>query len=190
MKATNYIVFFILLLCTISVKSFGQQLPPLNDTVEVMHVIGMAVENGIPVDGVSVKLFKANEELEYEEISSVPKHDHHFTFDLMGNAYYTIQVSKEGYATRSVGITTNVPETFVISEVNPKNSFELEVEIFKLKIGDDDEYVDFPIAMVKFNPKRGKFERDEAYTNKLKLKMGDIAEHAMTTSSDNPKKKK
>ena len=184
MKTTVFFASFVILLISYSLPSYGQ-FNALNDTIECMHILGLATENNLPIDGVTVKLFKESEELESEEISSVPKHDHHFTFDLLGNAYYTIEISKEGYVSRMIGISTAVPPDFVISEVNPKTTFEFDVELFKLKKGADDYYADFPIALVSYNPKKNKFERSEAYTSKLKLKMGDIAE----PSEGAPKKK-
>ncbi len=188
MRNINYFIPFVILLIFISLPSYGQYTASM-DTVECMHVVGLAIDNNIPVDGVTVKLFKGNEEMECEEVSSVAKHDHHFSFDLLGNQYYTVQISKEGYVPRSVGISTEVPKNFVISETNPKTVFEFEVDLFKLKKGADDYYTDFPIALVRYEPKKKKFERSESYTYKLKRNMGDIAEPSTVTSPNLPKKK-
>ena len=188
MKRNICFFSFVILSFVFNLSSFGQYVPSI-DTIECMHVVGLATDNGLPVDGVTVKLFKENEELECEEVSSVPKHDHRFSFDLLGNSYYTVQISKEGYVSRTVGISTFVPKNFEISDDNPKTIFEFEAELFKLKRGADDYYVDFPIALISYQPKKKKFESNEKYTLKLKKNLGDITEPPSVPDSKSPKKK-
>lgn len=184
MKKINSIFLFIILLFSTHFISYGQVVIPVNDTVECMRAVGVAMDNGVPVDGVSVTLYKLSEEVEWTEVTNAPKHDHHFSFDLMGNSYYTIQVSKPGYVTRIVGISTQMPPTVVIDEYNPKTIFEFEVDLFKVKDGTDDYYLDFPIALVNYNLATKKFEQDKNYTTKLKANIGNVA-----LPSDNSSKK-
>ena len=171
MKKTIHVPVLIifLLLCF---RFSSQAQIPLNDTIECMHAIGLATSDGAPLDGAVVTIFQGNEVIEWSEITSNPKHDHHFSYNLFGNSYYTIQVSKPGYVTRSIGINTKVPEDFVINDDNPKTKFAFEVEVFKMKPGADDEFLDFPIALVKLNETKRVFEFDTEYTKKLKLKIG------------------
>ncbi len=171
MGKVNFNSLLVILFICFHFPSFAQ-LPPLNDTVECMHAVGVATSEGASLDGAIVTIFQGNEVIEWTEITSNPKHDHHFSFDLLGNSYYTIQVSKEGYVTRSIGINTKVPDDYIINDDNPKTRFEFEVDVFKIKPGVEDEFMDFPIALVKFNPTNRLFEFDAEYTRKIKLKMG------------------
>ncbi len=162
-------IFLFCLFC--GVTSYAQPFP-LNDTVECMKAIGLATSAGAPLDSAVITIFKGNEVVEWSEITSNPKHDHHFSYNLLGNSYYTIQVSKTGYVTRSIGIDTRLPKDFVISYDNPKTSFEFEVDVFKTDPTKEDDLMDFPIALVKFNTTTQLFEFDSEYTKKLKKKLG------------------
>src|ERR1700746_84799 len=154
MKKTIPLLVIILLIFT---PAFAQKKEvKANDTTVCLQVIGLAVGKGVPIDGAIVKLYKENEELEWEEVARVVYHEPAFSFDLKGNSYYTIEVSKPGYVTRSVGISTALPDDFVVGDV--KFTFEFDVELFKVKQGADDYYLDFPVALIKFNEAAKKFE--------------------------------
>jgi hypothetical protein len=150
----------------------------LTDSI-CLQVIGLATEKNIPIDGAIVKLYKENEEMQWEEITSVVYHEHSFLFDLNKNSYYTVEVSKSGYVTRSVGISTTIPNDLVIGDV--KFTFEFEVELFKEKKGMDDYYLDFPVALIKFNNAIGKFEYDSKYTKHIKAKISESTGQTSTS---------
>ena len=170
MKKITFNITLLFVFILISLSSYAQL--PLNDTVECVHAIGVATENGVPLDGATITIFQGNEVIEWSEITSDPKHDHHFNINLLGNNYYTIQVSKPGYVTRSIGINTKMPEDVVINEDNPKTKITFEVDIFKIKKTADDELLDYPIALINYNEAKRKFEFDTEYTKKIKEKMG------------------
>ncbi len=165
---------FLLIIALISIYSkVSAQYYPLNDTIECMQAIGLATENGVPLDGAIITIYQGNEIIEWDEITNNPKHDHHFNINLLGNNYYTIQVSKPGYVTRSIGINTKVPDDLVISYDNPKTKMQFEVEVFKTKKTNDDDLLDYPIALIKYNNEKRKFEFDTEYTRKIKAKLGN-----------------
>jgi hypothetical protein len=170
LKKATFNITLLFVFISISFSSYAQL--PLNDTVECVHAIGVATENGVPLDGAIITIYQGNEVIEWSEITSDPKHDHHFNINLLGNNYYTIQVSKPGYVTRSVGINTKMPEDVVINEDNPKTKIEFEVDIFKIKKTANDELLDYPIALINYNEVKRKFEFDTEYTKKIKEKMG------------------
>ncbi len=142
-----------------------------DDTTICLKIIGLAVEKTIPIDGVIVKLYKENEEMQWEEITNVVYHEHAFSFDLAKNCYYTVEISKLGYVTRSVGISTKMPDAIIIGDV--KFTFEFEVELFKEKKNTDDYYLDFPVALIKFNETTSVFEYDTKYTKHIKSKINE-----------------
>ena len=154
-----------------------------NDSTVCLQLIGLATERSIPIDGVIVKLYKENEEMLWEEITSVVYHEHSFSFDLNRNCYYTVEISKPGYVTRSVGISTKLPDDIKTNDV--KFTFEFEVELFKEKKDVDDYYLDFPVALINFNELTQVFEYDTKYTKHIKSKINETTK----TSSSNVKSK-
>lgn len=141
----------------------------INDTALTLHVVGVAIENSLPIDGAVVKLYKENEELEWDEVTSIAYHNHDFSFDLYANSYYTIEVSKPGYVSRSIVVLTTLPDE--ILKDDEKFDFQFVVELFKEKKGVDDFYLDFPVALIKYNKKADQFEMNLKYTNHIKDKI-------------------
>jgi hypothetical protein len=133
-----------------------------------LEVIGIAVdETNKPIDGAEIKLYKENEELEWIEITSVIYHEHSFVFNLEANQYYTIEISKNGFVSRSVAISTNLPAGVSYS---PMFHYEFEVSLFKKKDAND-YYLDFPVALISYNSKKDVFLNNDIYTNHIKTKI-------------------
>ncbi len=146
--------------------------PIKNDSIksnECLAVIGIAVdEKNEPIDGVQIRLYKENEELEWAEVTNVAYHDHNFQFILDANQYYTIEVSKPGYLKRFVAISTVLPNNI---EITPIFTFEFDVVLLKEKKIVDDYYLDFPVALISYNKKSEVFENNNNYTNHIKTKI-------------------
>lgn len=155
-----------------------------DDTTVCLQIIGIAIEKDIPIDGVVVKLYKENEELHWEEITSVVYHEHSFSFNLNRNTYYTVEVSKNGYVTRSIGISTTLPDNVIIGDV--KFTFEFELELFKEKKHVNDYYLDFPVALIKYSETNQVFEYDTKYTKHIKSKINETT-GMISPSSTKPK---
>lgn len=134
-----------------------------------LEVLGIALdEKDQPINGVEVKLYKENDEMEWTEITSVYHHEHSFLFKLEANQYYTIEVSKQGFVTRTVGISTNIPSNVSLKQLF---RYEFEVSLFKEKKGMDDFYMDFPVALISYDTKNDVFENNYAYTKHIKGKI-------------------
>jgi hypothetical protein len=143
-----------------------------------LEVVGVAIsESNEPIDGVEVKLLKENDEMEWVEVTNVAYHDHDFTFALEADSYYTIEVSKKGYVTRSVGISTKLPAGTDYTETF---KYGFEVILFQKKEGMNDFYLDFPVALVSYNPKTEVFENNESYTRNIKTKIKESEPKAMS----------
>ncbi|MDF2436013.1 MAG: hypothetical protein K0Q95_389 [Bacteroidota bacterium] len=136
-----------------------------------LEIFGIAMENGKPVDGVSVKLYKENEELEWTEVTSVTYHEHSFNFRLEADSYYTIEISKPGYVVRSVGVSTKIP-AYVALET--KFRYEFEVELFRTQKELDEYYVDFPVALIRYDETRDVFMNSSFYTKHIKTMMNQF----------------
>ncbi|MBN8697641.1 MAG: hypothetical protein J0L87_14005 [Bacteroidetes bacterium] len=150
-----------------------------NDSTVCLEIIGIAVHKAEPLDGVTIKLYKENEELVWEQITSIPYHDHSFSFSLLRNSHYSIEVSKEGYISRLVSIDTRLPDDIQVNTGN-RFVFEFEVDLVKEIKMKDDFYIDFPIAIISYNMITGVFENHDDYTKHIKEKMimgikGDVS---------------
>jgi hypothetical protein len=131
-----------------------------------LEILGIAMDSGNkPIDGVEVRLFRENNELEWTEITSVVYHEHSFIFKLEANEYYTIEISKPGFVTRSVGISTRIPDNISLKQLF---RYEFEVELFREKKVSDDYYLDFPVALISYDSKRDVFDNNSAYTKHIK----------------------
>ncbi|MEO6902861.1 MAG: hypothetical protein ABI315_06865 [Bacteroidia bacterium] len=148
-----------------------------NDTV-CLEITGIVEHEGMLIDGVKIKLYKENEEMEMTEITSTPYHDHTFKFKLLKNAYYAIEVSKEGYIARMISISTQLPANV---NVKPIFKYEFHLEMFKNKDGLDDYYLDFPVALIDYDANKDLFMSHEKYTRFIK---GKINESVKKSSKD------
>lgn len=134
-----------------------------------LKIIGLAVENQLPLDGVTVKLFRGGEEISWEEITSVPHHEHSFAFDLECDSEYSIEVSKQGYLSRLISVSTAIPKEGKGKEY----LFEFQVELVKKKQQPETYYSDFPIAIISYNKSTKVFQDHARYTKRIKDKMED-----------------
>jgi hypothetical protein len=147
-----------------------------------LEVLGIAMDsNNKPIDGVEVKLYKENDEQEWTEITSVMYHEHSFIFKLEANEYYTIEVSKAGFVTRSVGISTAIPDDVSLKELF---RYEFEVQLFNEKKKDvNDYYLDFPVALISYDAKKDIFENNDTYTQHIKTMIKQTDEASTKVSA-------
>ncbi|MGZ4035405.1 MAG: hypothetical protein ACXVPU_03780 [Bacteroidia bacterium] len=143
---------------------------------DCLQIIGIALdEKNEAINGAEVKLYKENEEMEWEEVTNVTYHDHNFSFRLEPNQYYTVEISKKGFISRSVAISTAIPKNIDLSIMF---QFEFEVTLDKENLQMDDYYLDFPVALISYNSKTGVFENNNIYTRHIKSKIKEAQEQA------------
>lgn len=151
------------------------------DTTTCLKVMGMAIEENKPIDGIQITLYKENEALEWDEITSIKNHEHRFVFQLQKNSYYTIEVSKDGYVKRLVGISTILPDD--VSLNGKKYVFDFEVSMFKEKEVVNDYYLDFPVALIAFDDATMNFEDNAKYTKHIKSKLKEALNQKDSTQT-------
>ena len=148
----------------------------IEDDQVCLEVLGIAMDsNNKPIDGVEVKLYRENDEQEWIQVTSVMYHEHSFLFKLEANEYYTIEISKPGFVTRSVGISTVIPKDVSLEE---KFRYEFEVELFKEKKNVNDFYLDFPVALISYNAERDVFDNNANYTRHIKTMIRQTVDEA------------
>src|SRR4051812_41661671 len=170
MKSLKSLVLtaFVLLMCTLfSLTANAQTAVPDGDSV-CLKIQGLAMSKGLPIDGVNAKLYREDQEMEMVEVTSVSHHSHDFFFNLSKNGYYTIEVSKPGYITRMISISTKLPPTV---KIDPIFEYQIELEMIQEKQGVDDYYLDFPIALIDYDPVKDVFVSHGKYTAYIKAKI-------------------
>jgi hypothetical protein len=150
-----------------------------------LKIQGLAMSKGQPIDGVNAKLYRENEEMEMVEVTSVSHHSHDFFFTLDKNSYYTIEVSKPGYITRMISISTKLPPGV---KTEPVFEYQIELEMHKEKAGVDDYYLDFPIALIDYDPVKDVFVSHGKYTAYIKAKIKETMD-AEPVKDKQPQKK-
>ncbi len=97
--------------------------------------------------------------------------DESFLLKVKKNSWYTIRISKEGYFPMLISIDTRLPE---YDSENHKFHFDTELIIDSYDNIRDLEAVDFPIAIVCFNPTKGIFTPIKQYSKNIKSALFEI----------------
>ncbi len=190
MKSLNRIAAIAFLLITFTAAAYAghpkktkkEPAAALETPTVCLEVYGIALDSAEqPINGVSVKLYKENDELEWTEVTSVDYHDHMFGFKLDVNEHYTIEVSKDGYVTRSVAISTILPSTVSLKQLF---HYEFEVQLFKENKAMDDYYLDFPVALVSYDAKNDVFDNSTNYTKHIKTKIKEATTVANNSTGE------
>jgi hypothetical protein len=89
-----------------------------------------------------------------------------FRFLLDRNAYYAVRISKPGYVTRWVSIYTS------LEDQDAENFYKVHFHTKLIRDEDaknlDKDALEFPIAIIAFDPALGWFYHNEAYTASIK----------------------
>lgn len=185
LKSINFSVLVLFMCSIFNLKSFAQTDSTGSADSICLKIQGLAMSNGQPIDGVNAKLYRENEEMEMVEVTSVSHHSHDFFFNLNKNSYYTIEVSKPGYITRMISISTKLPHGV---KTEPVFEYQIELEMHKEKAGVDDYYLDFPIALIDYDPVKDVFVAHGKYTAYIKAKIKETMDAADSKEKQLPKK--
>jgi hypothetical protein len=134
-----------------------------------LEVTGLAVNHlNVPLDSVSVRLYKGSEEIDWMDLTAVPHHEHRFKYSFQTNEYYTIEVSRPGYISRRIAVSTELPEEL---ELDPIFHFTFDVELIPESEKLNEFYTDFPIAIISYDKKTQVFNISQGYTRHIKNKL-------------------
>jgi len=157
-------VLFLLLLISFFSLSNAQSL--VNDTADCLAVVG-TFNNKKNVKNVWAYLFLDNDVI--DSVETYTKLG--FSFILKPNRHYSILITRTGYYSRLVSISTVLPPGVVPI---PVFIFGFKCELFKQKNALDDYWLDFPIAQVAYDPESKIFEYDRRYTQAIKEKLTNM----------------
>lgn len=98
-----------------------------------------------------------------------------FGFILFSGIQYVVEVSKPGYVSERIQISTK-EET----KSNGKYFYEFKIDLMSLKKikGIDISSLDFPTAIIKYNKKAGEYLHDKAYSKIVKAELKKLKELA------------
>jgi hypothetical protein len=100
--------------------------------------------------------------------SLVVKEGSSFKFLLKENAWYAVQIKKEGYTQKMISINTSLPED-KYNKLIFKLSFVIDELISQWESKHlDSDALDFPIAIFAFDKKKEAFYYSEEYTSNIK----------------------
>jgi hypothetical protein len=128
---------------------------------ECLELCGIATIKGKPVTNVNVKLYL--EDKLVNEVASTEKEKVFFT--LRENSKYTLVYSLPGYFTRMISINTWMPAKV---KREPAFTFEFSLELFSEDEQSYTYYLDFPVALIRFNPSAEKFECNRIYASSIR----------------------
>jgi hypothetical protein len=133
---------------------------------------------GSSVTGATVKLYRGTEEV--FRIDTTQSKETVLYLDR--NESYTIEMSAPGRVPRKVAVNTTMPQDFPVDQ---KFSSVMKIEMQDRMALADDYYVDFPVAIVKFDRDAVKFTHISDYTETLRSRFesGSSEEYKLVKST-------
>jgi|ERR1035437_7209723 hypothetical protein len=92
-----------------------------------------------------------------------------FFFQLKKNQEYAIKIVEQGFASRLISIATYLPKKI---KNNSLFQFHFDLIPFKssFKLSQNSDILNFPIALIYFNPQKNGFDYNRKYTSHIKNK--------------------
>jgi predicted transcriptional regulator len=153
----------IIILCYLSLFYFNSKaVKMVNDSITYLEINGKIskLKTNKP-NTYKVELLLLNQIID----SNTVKGNNAFHFKLKKNKYYSLRISKDGYYTKLIGVDTKMGFE---SGNNYKFYFKTDLMEKKEAIHLNTEALDFPIAIISYHEKIGKFDVNVQYTNYIK----------------------
>ena len=132
------------------------------DTLPGLHLKGRVVKTSGPAsDLCKVELFLNGKVIDSLFISD----SRVFDLKLVRNNTYTIRIAKKNHVAKLVVVNTEFPD-----EINDLLEFSFKTDLMSTRAADDlnKDALDFPAAIIHFEPKHELFVYNEAYTREIK----------------------
>lgn len=153
------IIFFISFFYLFSFPDCGAQTkddPKAANKESCLALVGF-FSNPIIIKNIKVELFDGPAVVDSAFIKSTGD----FGFVLSRNKQYAVRISAPGYYSRLIMINTALADNI---NTTPLFIFEFEIELLRETKGVDDYYMDFPIALIAYDPKIEMFGYRKKYT--------------------------
>lgn len=160
MKSMLRILLIQLFLLATSIPMMAQDTTAVEEFT-VLTIEGEITHKTEKLASVLVELYEQNKMVDAFETKKNGK----FKFFLYNNHIYTIQLTKEGYNPKKVTVNTWIPNDF---EDETSFPFDLELdELSSLIDGNKETLLEYPIAIISFDEKKGAFTFNKEYTQGL-----------------------
>jgi hypothetical protein len=116
--------------------------------------------DGMPQSGVSIKLYRVN-----DLVQSIETKKYATMLELKKNQNYIIEISKPGFITRKVSISTHLSDEI---DLRPIFRYDMEVMLEKEVAGVTPDYFNVPIAVISYHKVLDRFIYDKNYTAHIK----------------------
>ena len=168
MKTSTKTIFILLTVLFTSVLSFGTEKEKV-DTMSSIEIDGkVLIQQTGESKPYKILLLCGNNVIDSTDIVD----DESFLLKIKKNSWYTIRIIKEGYFPMNVSVNTNIPG----SNTN-EHSFHFDTELISTDESiADKEALDFPIAIITYNPKKRTFVPTIDYSVNIKSSLFNIRE--------------
>ena len=154
MKLMNFLLL-IVLSTSISIPLQAQDETAV-DPYEVLDISGIISHNDKGIEECLVELFEGNKVIDAFETKSNGK----FKFTLISEIIYTIQISKKGFYTKCISVSTKMP-----ADIDDSFKFAFDIGMTSKEEASYDPYLsEYPSALISYDVKRKEFRYDKDYT--------------------------
>ncbi len=147
--------FMFLALMAMNIPTFGQDTSAV-ELYEALEIKGEITFEDETLEGAFVELYENNDVVDAFETKKNGK----FKFTLYNEHIYTIQITKKGYYTKRISVSTKLP-----ADYEDFQKFEFNVGLVSKDEADYDPYLsEYPSALISFDKKKKEFTYDKNYT--------------------------
>jgi hypothetical protein len=132
----------------------------VTDNTICLEVKVHSTEKNVPLTGVTIKVYLDNEPilLTNTDMMDVKK------ISMERNRYYSIEISKEGYYSKLVRISTMMPKDQKVYNDGFVYEYDLQIELIRVDPESHSFYLDFPIALISYDKKSDRFNYSQHYS--------------------------
>lgn len=133
------------------------------DDEHCLEIKGSVTGNQKKLDKLQITLYENGKEVQRMDNAKSP-----FKFELPRNHYYSLEVIKEGYLPAVIIIDTKVPK----NKTECGYHFTFEYEMITAQNTYNQDYVDFPAAIIEYIKGNDEFIISDKYNSHIKSKIG------------------
>ena len=136
------------------------------DSLSCLQLEGKIVNAEEGYDGEClVELISENE---VKEFISLKEGKNKFKFVLSKNTFYSVRVSKKGFATKLISVNTEM-----LTELEGVHVFKFETRLMSEKVAAklNQDILDFPVTIIQFDYEKESFTHNSTYTAYIKKEL-------------------
>lgn len=149
-----------------------------SSSIKGVPILGIVTEEGKKCKDAHVEVFDGNVVVQEFQTPANGK----FKLTLEFNHYYTLKISKDGMVPKILSVDTRVKSTRISVPV-----YECDIDLIpsSLFIGMNTSILDFPMAIVRYNRRKGEFIHDEDYTAHMRSAYEELLQESFAKNEAN-----